>query len=49
MGTAAVALVRAERQGLAEWVSWLCQNDRPRTAMAVPEVAPGRSIAAFRA
>jgi len=49
VGTAAVALVRAERQGLAEWVSWLCQNDRPRTAMAVPEVAPGRSIAAFRA
>jgi hypothetical protein len=47
--TAAVALVRAERQGLAEWISWLCLNDRPRAPISVPEVAPGRSIAAFRA
>jgi hypothetical protein len=34
---------------LAELVGWLCQNDRPRAPMPVPEVAPGRSIAAFRA
>jgi hypothetical protein len=47
--TAAVARVRTERQGLAELVGWLCQNDRPRAPMPVPEVAPGRSIAAFRA
>lgn len=47
--TAAVALARSERQGLAEWITWLCQNDRPRVPIAVPEVAPGRSIAAFRA
>jgi hypothetical protein len=47
--TAAVAVARAERQGLAELISWLCLNDRPRIMPAVPEVAPGRSIAAFRA
>jgi hypothetical protein len=47
--TAAVALARTERQGLAEFVSWLCLNDRPRQPAPVPEVAPGRRIAAFRA
>jgi hypothetical protein len=47
--TAAVAIVRAERQGLPEWISWLCQNDRPRVPLEVPQLAPGRSIAAFRA
>ena len=47
--TAAVALARAERQGLGEWIDWLCRNDRRRAPIPVPEVAPGRSIAAFRA
>jgi len=47
--TAAVALARAERQGLGDWVSWLCLNDRPHAPLPVPEVAPGRSIAAFLA
>ena len=47
--TTAVALARAERQGLGEWITWLCLNDRPRTPPAVLELAPGRSIATFRA
>ncbi len=47
--TAAIALARSERQGLGELVSWLCLNDRPRPPAPVPSVAPGRSIAAFRA
>jgi hypothetical protein len=47
--TAAVAHARAERQGLGELIGWLGGNDRPRRALPVPEVAPERSIAAFRA
>jgi hypothetical protein len=47
--TAAVALARAERQGLGDWIDWLCRNDRRRAPIPVPEVSPGRSIAAFRA
>ena len=47
--TAAVALARVERQGLGEWIDWLCRNDRRRAPIPVPEVSPGRSMAAFRA
>ena len=28
-------------RGSGSWVSWLCGNDRPRTPLPVPEVAPG--------
>ena len=47
--TEALALAGGERHGLGELIAWLCQNDRPRPPLPVPELAPGRSIAAFRA